>query len=135
MIRIAHNPKFQIKSYNPEGQAPRSQKARLRSQAASPRQQKIILKRKLMNLRPFQKLVDLIKQSKNGYVTKKELLEYESPSPSCSGSDGDDNNHNYSYDFANNFDMIIGWRRTALLIDYNSDNETIKLRDEDVVDH
>ena len=29
----------------------------------------------------------------------------------------------------NNFDMIIGWGRMALLIDYNSDNETIKLRD------
>ncbi len=30
----------------------------------------------------------------------------------------------------NNFDMIIGWGRMALLIDYNSDNETIKLRDD-----
>jgi NitT/TauT family transport system ATP-binding protein len=95
--------------------------------AASPRQQKIMLKQILMNLRPFQKLVDLIKQSKDGYITKQELLEYESPSSSS------DNNHNYSYDFVNNFDMIIGWGRMALLIDYNSNNETIKLRDDDVV--
>ena len=93
--------------------------------ATGPRQQKIILKQTLMNLRPFQKLVNLIKQSKTGYITKQELLEYESSSPSCSGSDGDDNN--YSYDFANNFDKIIGWGRMALLIDYNSNNETIRV--------
>ncbi len=37
--------------------------------AASPRQQKIILKQTLMNLKPFQKLVNLIKQSKTGYIT------------------------------------------------------------------
>jgi hypothetical protein len=92
--------------------------------AANPRQQKIMLKQILMNLRPFQKLVDLIRMD----ITKQELLEYESPSSSS------DNNHNYSYDFANNFDMIIGWDRMALLIDYNSNNETIKLRDDDV-DH
>jgi hypothetical protein len=89
-----------------------------------------------MNLRLLQKLADHIKQSKNGYITKKELLEYKSPSPSCSDSEGDSgNNHNYSCDFANNFDMIIGWGRMALLIDYNSDNKTIKLSDDDTVDH
>ena len=80
-----------------------------------------------MNLTPFQKLADLIKQSKDGYITKQELLEYESPSSSS------DNNHDHSYDFANNFDMIIGWGRMALLINYNSNNEIIKLRDDDVV--
>ena len=98
--------------------------------AASPRQQKIILKQTLMNLKPFQKLVDLIKQSKSGYITKQELLEYDyscsSPSSSSGGDDADDNN--YSYDFADNFDKIIGWGRMALLIDYNSDTETIRLR-------
>ena len=86
-----------------------------------------MLKQILMNLTPFQKLADLIKQSKDGYITKQELLEYESPSSSS------DNNHDYSYDFANNFDMIIGWGRMALLINYNSNNEIIKLRDDDVV--
>jgi NitT/TauT family transport system ATP-binding protein len=95
--------------------------------AASPWQQKIILKQALMNLKPFQKLVDLIKQSKTGYITKQELLEYDSSSRSS-------DNHNYSYDFANNFDMIIGWGRMALLIDYNSDTEIIRLRNDDV-DH
>ena len=87
-----------------------------------------------MNLKPFQKLVDLIKQSKTGYITKQELLEYDyscsSPS-SSSGDDADDNNR--SYDFENNFDKIIGWGRMALLIDYNSDTETIRLRNDDVV--
>jgi hypothetical protein len=102
--------------------------------ASTPLQQKIILNQTLMNLRPFQKLVDLIKQSRDGYITKQELLEYESSSTSSSGSDGDDNNHNYSYDFANNFDMIIGWGRMALLIDYNSDNETIRLRNDEILD-
>ena len=64
--------------------------------AASPRQQKIILKQTLVNLKPFRKLVNLIKQSKTGYVTKQELLEYNysrsSPSSSHGGDDADDNN-------------------------------------------
>ena len=33
-----------------------------------------------------------------------------------------------TYDFANNFDWIIGWGRVALLIDYNANNESIRLR-------
>jgi hypothetical protein len=45
--------------------------------AASPRQQKIILKQTLMNLKPFQNLVNLIKQSKTRYITKQELLEHD----------------------------------------------------------
>jgi NitT/TauT family transport system ATP-binding protein len=84
--------------------------------SASPNQQKLMLKETLMNLRPFQKLVDLIKQSRTGYITKQKLLEYS-------------NDKSQSYDFADNFDWIIGWGRMALLIDYNSDNETITLRE------
>lgn len=98
--------------------------------AATPKQQKIILKEALMSLRPFQKLVDFIKQSKSGYITKQELLKYYSSAdsdPDSSVDDSDDNN-NYSYDLSNNFDWIIAWGRLALLIDYNSDNETITLR-------
>jgi len=57
------------------------------------------------------------------------------PTFDCILQDGDDaDDHNYSYGFANNFDKIIGWGRMALLIDYNSDTETIRLRDDDVVD-
>jgi NitT/TauT family transport system ATP-binding protein len=89
--------------------------------SASPRQQKLMLKESLMNLVPFQKLVDLIKQSKAGYITKEQLLEY--------NTSFRDSKNNESYDFTNNFDWIIGWGRMALLIDYNSDNETITLRE------
>jgi NitT/TauT family transport system ATP-binding protein len=88
--------------------------------AATPSQQKIILKDAIMNLRPFQKLIDLIKQSKSGYITKQDLLQY----PSAASNAGDDD----YYDFANNFDWIIGWGRVALLIDYNANNESIRLR-------
>ena len=42
--------------------------------AAGTRKQKFMLKQILMNLRPFQKLVDLIKQSKDGCITKQELV-------------------------------------------------------------
>ena len=94
--------------------------------AASPRQQKILLKQTIMNLKPFKKLVNLIKQSKTGYITKQELLEHDYSHSSTSGDEAD--GINYSYDFANNFDRIIGWGRMALLIDYNSDTETIMLR-------
>ena len=99
--------------------------------ASSPRQQKIMLRQMLTNLKPFQKLVDLIKKSRDGYITKRQLLGYYSSSHSSSDSDGgsDDNDDSY-YDLANNFDRIIGWGRMALLIDYNSDNETIRLRND-----
>ena len=89
--------------------------------AATPSQQKIILKDAIMKLRPFQKLIDLIKQSKSGYITKQDLLQYPS---ATSNADDDD----YYYDFANNFDWIIGWGRVALLIDYSANNESIRLR-------
>jgi len=88
--------------------------------AATPSQQKIILKDAIMKLRPFQKLIDLIKQSKSGYITKQDLLQY----PSATSNADDD----YYYDFANNFDWIIGWGRVALLIDYSANNESIRLR-------
>jgi NitT/TauT family transport system ATP-binding protein len=88
--------------------------------AATPSQQKIILKDAIMKLRPFQKLIDLIKQSKSGYITKQDLLQY----PSAASNADDD----YYYDFANNFDWIIGWGRVALLIDYSANNESIRLR-------
>lgn len=88
----------------------------------------------LTNLKPFQKLVDLIKKSKDGYITKQQLLEYYSSSRSSSYSShsngGSDDNDDSYYDMANNFDRIIGWGRMALLIDYNSDNETIRLRND-----
>lgn len=84
-----------------------------------------------MNLKPFQKLVNLIKQSKTGYITKQELLEHDYSCSSPSSGSGDDAGD----DFANNFDKVIGWGRMALLIDYNSGTETIRLRDDVVVDH
>jgi hypothetical protein len=90
----------------------------------NPTQQKIILKDSIMKLRPFQKLIDLIKQSKSGYITKQDLLQY----PSTARDAGDDDD--YYYDFANNFDWIIGWGRVALLIDYNANNESIRLRND-----
>ena len=93
--------------------------------AATPSQQKIILKEAIMKLRPFQKLIDLIKQSKSGYITKQDLLQY----PSAASNAGDDDD-DYYYDFANNFDWIIGWGRVALLIDYSANNESIRLRSE-----
>jgi hypothetical protein len=97
--------------------------------SASPRQQKLMLKETLMNLRPFQKLVDLIKQSKIGYITKQELLEYNTSTSRDSKNKDVNNDKSESCDFANNFDWIIAWGRMALLIDYNSDNETITLRE------
>jgi hypothetical protein len=88
-----------------------------------------MLKETLMNLRPFQKLVDLIKQSKTGYITKQELLEYNTSTSRDSKNKDVNNDKSESCDFANNFDWIIAWGRMALLIDYNSDNATITLRE------
>ena len=68
-----------------------------------------------MNSRPFQKLVDLIKQSKTGYITKQELLEYDPSSSPDPKSKDVNNDKSQSYDFTNNFDWIIRWGRMALL--------------------
>ncbi len=93
--------------------------------AATPSQQKIILKNAIIKLRHFQKLIDLIKQSKSGRITKQDLLEYLS-----NARDEGDDDYDYHSDFTNNFDWIIGWGRVALLIDYNANNESIRLRNE-----
>jgi hypothetical protein len=70
--------------------------------------------------------------SKSDNVKLKGLLEYDYSYFSSGGDETDD--HNYSYNFANNFDKIIGWGRMALLLDYNSDTEMIRLRNDDVTD-
>ena len=69
-------------------------------------------------------MIDLIKQNKSGYISKLDLLKY----LSHARDEGDDDD--YHSDFADNFDWIIGWGRVALLIDYNANNESIRLRSE-----
>ena len=63
-------------------------------------------------------------------MTKQELLEYDYPRSSPSSSSGGDDAHDNYCDFANNFDKIIGWGKIALLINYNSDTEIIRLRND-----
>jgi hypothetical protein len=90
--------------------------------AATPTQRSLILKDAVMNLKPFQNFIDFIKQSVDGYVTKRDLVQYYS----ANYSDDD------YYEFINNFDRFIGWGRITLLIHYDSIKETIRLRNEDV---
>ena len=90
--------------------------------AAAPTQRSLILKDAVVNLKPFQNLIDLIKQSVDGYITKHDLMQYFSANYS-------DNDY---YEFTNNFDRFIGWGRVTLLIHYDSIKETISLRNQNV---
>jgi NitT/TauT family transport system ATP-binding protein len=87
--------------------------------AASPKVRKKILRDIIVNLDVFRKLIDLIKQSEKGYITKEDFLEFIS-----------DNDLNFSSDCdsLDDFDWIIEWGRQSLILNYDANTETIALR-------
>ena len=84
--------------------------------AASPKVRKKILGDILLNLDVFQNLINLIKQSEKGNISKEDLLDLVSLDDSFNGDNED------------LFNWIIEWGRQALLINYNADTEHIILR-------
>ena len=87
---------------------------------ASPKVQKKMLRDVVINLDPFKKLVDLVKRSEKGRISKDEVLEFVSnqgvvvPSPNGDGS--------------NEFDWIVEWGRQALILSYDANEESISIR-------
>jgi hypothetical protein len=75
-----------------------------------------------INLDTFKKLIDLVKQSDNGHISKDELLEFVSNENLATQSPDDD------IDISNEFDWIVEWGRQALILNYDANEETISIR-------
>jgi NitT/TauT family transport system ATP-binding protein len=87
---------------------------------ASPKVQKKMLRDVVINLDTFKKLVDLVKRSEKGRISKDEVLEFVSNQDVAAQSrDGDGSNE---------FDWIVEWGRQALILNYDANEESISIR-------
>jgi NitT/TauT family transport system ATP-binding protein len=87
---------------------------------ASPKVQKKMLRDVVINLDTFKKLVDLVKRSEKGRISKDEVLEFVSNQDVATQStDGDGSNE---------FDWIVEWGRQALILIYDANEESISIR-------
>jgi NitT/TauT family transport system ATP-binding protein len=87
---------------------------------ASPKVQKKMLRDVVINLDTFKKLVDLVKRSEKGRISKEEVLEFVSNQDvSTQSPDGDGSNE---------FDWIVEWGRQALILNYDANEESISIR-------
>lgn len=87
--------------------------------AASPKVRKKTLRDIIISFDIFRKIVDLIKQSENGYIRKNELLEFIYTDHTTNTANNDE---------FTDFDWIIEWGREALILNYNANTENIALR-------
>jgi len=82
---------------------------------ASPKVQKKMLRDVVINLDTFKKLVDLVKRSEKGRISKDEVLEFVSNQDVATQShDGDG--------------WIVEWGRQALILNYDANEESISIR-------
>jgi NitT/TauT family transport system ATP-binding protein len=89
---------------------------------ASPKLRKKMLRDVLINLDPFKRLIDLVKQSDKGYISKEEVLEFVSNENLATQTpDGDP-------DISDEFNWIVEWGRQALILNYDANEETISIR-------
>ncbi len=87
---------------------------------ASPKVQKKMLRDIVSNMDIFKKLVDLVKGSENGHLSKDEVLEFVSNHDvAVQSPDGDGSNE---------FDWIVEWGRQALILSYDANEESISIR-------
>ena len=87
---------------------------------ASPKVRKKMLREVVINLDTFKRLVDLVKASEKGYVSKSEVLDFVSNQTSSTLNPADDG--------SNEFDWIVEWGREALILKYDANDETISIR-------
>ncbi len=89
---------------------------------ANPKARKKMLKDVVVNLDTFKKLIDLVKQSDKGYITKDEVLEFVSnESLATQSPDGDP-------DISDEFNWIVEWGRLLLILNYDANEEIISIR-------
>ena len=76
----------------------------------------------VINLDIFKKLIDLVKQSDEGYISKDEVLEFVSNENLATQSPDRD------VDISDEFDWIVEWGRQVLIFNYDANDETISIR-------
>lgn len=103
-----------------EGEVSMTKKAHL-FLAASPKVRKKMLRDIMVNFDIFKKIIDLIKQTEDGYITKDELLKFLSDQQIPFSSDSTE-------EYTSDFDWLIEWGREALVFNYNANDERISLR-------
>ena len=86
---------------------------------ASPKVRKKMLRDVVINLDTFKKLIDLVKQSDKGYISKDEVLKFVSNETQSPDSD---------VDISDEFNWIVEWGRQALIFNYDANEETISIR-------
>jgi NitT/TauT family transport system ATP-binding protein len=87
---------------------------------ASPKVQKKMLRDVVINLDTFRKLIDIVKRSEKGRISKDEVLEFVSNQDvATQSSDGNGSNE---------FDWIVEWGRQALIFNYDANEESISIR-------
>jgi NitT/TauT family transport system ATP-binding protein len=86
---------------------------------ASPKVRKKMLRDVVINLETFKKLIDLVKQSDKGYISKDEVFEFVSNETQSPDSD---------VDISDEFNWIVEWGRQALIFNYDANEETISIR-------
>ena len=89
--------------------------------AASPKVRKKMLREIIVNIDIFKKIIDLIKQKEDKYVTKDELSEYFSERQIPFTIDTTDK-------YTSDFDSLIEWGRQGLVLNYDANDERISLR-------
>ncbi len=80
-----------------------------------------MLREIIVNIDIFKKIIDLIKQKEDGFVTKDELSEYFSERQIPFTIDTTD-------EYTNDFDSLIEWGRQGLVFNYDANEERISLR-------
>jgi NitT/TauT family transport system ATP-binding protein len=86
--------------------------------AASPKVRNKMLRDIIIKFDIFKKLVDLIKQTEKGNITKEDMLEFISNNdPTATHTDD-----------LNDFEWIIEWGRQSLILNYSANTENIALR-------
>lgn len=104
-----------------EGEVSMTQKAHFLI-AASPKVRKKMLRDIIVNIDIFKRIIDLIKQTEDGYVTKDELSKYLSELQIPFTTDTTE-------EYTSDFDSLIEWGRQALIFNYDANDERISLRD------
>jgi NitT/TauT family transport system ATP-binding protein len=89
---------------------------------ASPKVRKKMLRDVVINLDTFKKLIDLVKQSDKGYISKDEVLEFVSNENLATQSPDRDVN------ISDEFNWIVEWGRQVLIFNYDANEETISIR-------
>lgn len=89
--------------------------------AASPKVRKKMLRDIIVNFDIFKKIIDLVRNSRDGYITRNELLEFISGHYTSFITESTDEN-------PSDFDWLVEWGRQGLILNYDANDEHISLR-------